>query len=79
MFWFNHNLIQKPSAFSFKDTMVIGTAGYTAMLCVMALQKHGIKNTFHPLPNHLVELHLFLSMLDVLIQSQHPKSRCLGG
>lgn len=36
-------LIQKPSAFSFKDTMVIGTAGYTAMLCVMALQKHGIK------------------------------------
>lgn len=23
--------------------MVIGTAGYTAMLCVMALQKHGIK------------------------------------
>ena len=36
-------LIQKPSAFSFKDTMIIGTAGYTAMLCVMALQKHGIK------------------------------------
>ncbi|ENV48762.1 hypothetical protein P255_02820 [Acinetobacter brisouii CIP 110357] len=23
--------------------MIIGTAGYTAMLCVMALQKHGIK------------------------------------
>ncbi|WP_223813212.1 alcohol dehydrogenase catalytic domain-containing protein, partial [Acinetobacter baumannii] len=36
-------LIQKPSAFSLKDTMIIGTAGYTAMLCVMALQKHGIK------------------------------------
>ena len=36
-------LIQKPSAFSFKDTMIIGTAGYTAMLCVMALQKHGLK------------------------------------
>ena len=36
-------LIRKPTAFSFKDTMVIGTAGYTAMLCVMALQKHGIQ------------------------------------
>ncbi|MCU4539214.1 oxidoreductase [Acinetobacter bereziniae] len=36
-------LIQKPITFSFKDTMIIGTAGYTAMLCVMALQKHGIK------------------------------------
>ena len=36
-------LIRKPSAFSFKDTMIIGTAGYTAMLCVMALQKHGIQ------------------------------------
>jgi acrylyl-CoA reductase (NADPH) len=36
-------LIKKPAAFSFKDAMVIGTAGYTAMLCVMALQRHGIK------------------------------------
>jgi len=36
-------LIRKPSTFSFKDTMIIGTAGYTAMLCVMALQKHGIQ------------------------------------
>ncbi|HEY8939212.1 MAG TPA: MDR family oxidoreductase [Cellvibrio sp.] len=36
-------LIQKPAEFSFKETMAIGTAGYTAMLCVMALQKHGIK------------------------------------
>lgn len=36
-------LIHKPSNFSFKETMAIGTAGYTAMLCVMALEKHGIK------------------------------------
>lgn len=36
-------LIQKPACFSFKDVMAIGTAGYTAMLCVMALEKHGIK------------------------------------
>lgn len=36
-------LIAKPVDFSFKETMAIGTAGYTAMLCVMALEKHGIK------------------------------------
>lgn len=36
-------LIQKPTEFSFREAMAIGTAGYTAMLCVMALQQHGIK------------------------------------
>ncbi|WP_039912849.1 acrylyl-CoA reductase (NADPH) [Cellvibrio mixtus] len=36
-------LIRKPAEFSFKETMAIGTAGYTAMLCVMALQQHGVK------------------------------------
>ncbi len=32
-----------PAAFSPRQAMAIGTAGYTAMLCVMALEKHGVK------------------------------------
>lgn len=32
-----------PEAFSCQQAMAIGTAGYTAMLCVMALERHGIK------------------------------------
>ena len=35
-------LIKLPDGFSAKDAMAIGTAGYTAMLCVMALENHGI-------------------------------------
>ncbi|MGD1933523.1 MAG: MDR family oxidoreductase [Candidatus Phaeomarinobacter sp.] len=35
-------LVKRPSAFSDADAMAIGTAGYTAMLCVLALEKHGI-------------------------------------
>jgi acrylyl-CoA reductase (NADPH) len=35
-------LLPIPSAFSAQDTMAIGTAGYTAMLCVMALQARGL-------------------------------------
>jgi len=35
-------LIQKPEALTPMDCMTIGTAGYTAMLSVMALEKHGI-------------------------------------
>ena len=35
-------LIKKPAAFSPAQTMAIGTAGYTAMLCVMALEAHGV-------------------------------------
>jgi acrylyl-CoA reductase (NADPH) len=35
-------LIRKPAAFTPAETMAIGTAGYTAMLCVMALEHHGI-------------------------------------
>lgn len=35
-------LLRCPSAFSLRDTMAIGTAGYTAALCVMALQRHGL-------------------------------------
>lgn len=35
-------LIPLPSAFTPRQAMAIGTAGYTAMLCVIALEKHGI-------------------------------------
>lgn len=35
-------LIPLPEAFSTRDAMAIGTAGYTAMLCIMALEKHGL-------------------------------------
>jgi acrylyl-CoA reductase (NADPH) len=35
-------LIRRPEAFSARQAMAIGTAGYTAMLCVMALEGHGI-------------------------------------
>ena len=35
-------LIPLPAAFTPRQAMAIGTAGYTAMLCVMALERHGI-------------------------------------
>ena len=35
-------LIKLPSAFSSRQAMAIGTAGYTAMLCVMALERAGV-------------------------------------
>jgi acrylyl-CoA reductase (NADPH) len=35
-------LVKLPTAFTPRQAMAIGTAGYTAMLCVMALQKHGV-------------------------------------
>ncbi|MEQ8747144.1 MDR family oxidoreductase [Pyruvatibacter sp.] len=35
-------LVKLPETFSTADAMAIGTAGYTAMLCVLALEKHGI-------------------------------------
>ena len=36
-------LIPLPSNMSEQDSMAIGTAGYTAMLCVMALEEAGVK------------------------------------
>ncbi len=35
-------LVKRPAAFSRAETMAIGTAGYTAMLCVLALEDHGV-------------------------------------
>ena len=36
-------LVRLPSAFTARQAMAIGTAGYTAMLCVQALERHGVK------------------------------------
>ena len=35
-------LVRLPSAFTARQAMAIGTAGYTAMLCVLALERHGV-------------------------------------
>jgi acrylyl-CoA reductase (NADPH) len=35
-------LVKLPAAFTPRQAMAIGTAGYTAELCVMALEKHGV-------------------------------------
>ena len=35
-------LVRKPAGFTAAETMAIGTAGYTAMLCVLALEKNGV-------------------------------------
>jgi acrylyl-CoA reductase (NADPH) len=34
-------LVRLPEAFSARQAMAIGTAGYTAMLCVLAIERHG--------------------------------------
>ena len=36
-------LVRVPEVYSLRDTMAIGTAGYTAMLCVEAIQDGGVK------------------------------------
>ncbi len=35
-------LVRLPEAFTTRQAMAIGTAGYTAMLCVLALERHGL-------------------------------------
>ena len=35
-------LVPIPEAFDTKQAAAIGTAGYTAMLCVLALEEHGV-------------------------------------
>jgi acrylyl-CoA reductase (NADPH) len=35
-------LIPLPAAFTARQAMAIGTAGYTAMLCILALERHGV-------------------------------------
>ena len=36
-------LIRRPDAFTARQAMAIGTAGYTAMLCLQALERHGVQ------------------------------------
>jgi acrylyl-CoA reductase (NADPH) len=36
-------LVRRPAAFTARQAMAIGTAGYTAMLCVLALERHGVQ------------------------------------
>jgi acrylyl-CoA reductase (NADPH) len=36
-------LVRLPERFTTRQAMAIGTAGYTAMLCVMALERHGLR------------------------------------
>jgi acrylyl-CoA reductase (NADPH) len=42
-------LVRLPASMSTRDAMAIGTAGYTAMLAVMALERHGLKPADGPL------------------------------
>jgi len=41
-------LVPLPEGISARQAMAIGTAGYTAMLCVMALERHGITKDAGP-------------------------------
>lgn len=41
-------LVKLPDGMSTRDAMAIGTAGYTAMLSVMALENHGLKPSSGP-------------------------------
>jgi acrylyl-CoA reductase (NADPH) len=41
-------LVRLPAGMSARDAMAIGTAGYTAMLAVMALEHHGLKPASGP-------------------------------
>src|SRR5438552_6961668 len=36
-------LLRLPEAYTTRQAMAVGTAGYTAALCVLALQKHGLR------------------------------------
>ncbi|MBP0589792.1 oxidoreductase [Paraburkholderia sp. LEh10] len=35
-------LVRTPAPLTSRDAMAVGTAGYTAMLCVLALERHGV-------------------------------------
>jgi acrylyl-CoA reductase (NADPH) len=42
-------LVPLPAGMSTREAMAIGTAGYTAMLCVIALEKYGVKPSDGPI------------------------------
>ncbi|SDR38445.1 acrylyl-CoA reductase (NADPH) [Rhizobiales bacterium GAS113] len=41
-------LVALPKGLTLHNSMAVGTAGYTAMLCVLALEKHGLKPEHGP-------------------------------
>jgi acrylyl-CoA reductase (NADPH) len=41
-------LVRRPVSLSAAEAMAIGTAGYTAMLCVLALERHGVSPASGP-------------------------------
>lgn len=41
-------LLKMPAQLTAADCMAVGTAGYTAMLCVLALERHGVKPASGP-------------------------------
>ena len=45
-------LVKLPDGMTTRNAMAIGTAGYTAMLSVMALQKHGLTPQHGPICRH---------------------------
>lgn len=44
-----HMPVKLPSSFTTEQAMAVGTAGYTAMLCVLALEKQGVKPADGPI------------------------------
>src|SRR5213595_3794848 len=44
-------LVRRPAGLTARQAMAIGTAGFTAMLAVMALEKHGLAPDAGPAPN----------------------------
>ncbi len=42
-------LVRLPATMSAREAMAVGTAGYTAMLCVMALERHGLEPSRGPI------------------------------
>ena len=45
-------LVPLPASFTPAESMAIGTAGYTAMLCVLALERHGVSPGQRPRAGH---------------------------
>ncbi|HEY6342828.1 MAG TPA: MDR family oxidoreductase [Bryobacteraceae bacterium] len=45
--WNAQTLVPLPPGMSLKQAMAIGTAGFTAMQCVMALERHGVSPQVH--------------------------------
>ncbi|MBV9018116.1 MAG: oxidoreductase, partial [Alphaproteobacteria bacterium] len=48
------NLVRRPDGLSAKQAMAIGTAGFTAMLAVIALERHGLAPEAGPGPNDVL-------------------------